>query len=179
MFHGQPSTTTFSSFACSWLLWSYPIATFCNDKKKKWQKHTTPAMQERKNRKMGPSSNVYMLSYHVRKTWYPNMFSLNVLFLTLSSFVVCQKFVLHLLHPCPQFFQKKLNCKTSFWIVEKLGFSVVATVGAASTCLFRLFAQQQRMSYHRSFDFLDCQRRMVLCLVLLRWKRWGQKELKN
>jgi hypothetical protein len=92
--------------------------------------------------------------------------------------VVYQESVLHLLHPCSQIFQKNLNREASFWIIRKLGSNAATTIGVASTCLLRLFARQQKMSYRRWFVFLDHRRRTVLRLVLLHQKRRGQTELK-
>ncbi len=69
---------------------------------------------------------------------------------------------------CPQIFQKNLNHGVSFGIIEILSSSATTTVGITLTCLLLLSIQQQRMSYRRSFTILNCRRRTVLCLVLLR-----------
>ncbi len=86
-----------------------------------------------KAKEAGPSSDVYMLRYHVFLTMF---------FLTLSSFAVCQESVLDLLHPCFQIFQKVLNHEAAFWIIKKLGSNVATTIGVDSMCLLCLFVRQ-------------------------------------
>jgi hypothetical protein len=126
---------------------------------------------------VGPSSDVYMLGYHVKKTWYLKCF-LNYVFPYPIKLYGVPRISIALVG-CPQIFQIFLNHEVSFWIIEKLSSSATTTVGAASTCLLLLSAQQQKMSYRHSFAILNCQKRTVLCLVLLHRKWQGQTKLNN
>jgi hypothetical protein len=64
MLHGQAIEITLSSFACLWLLWSYPIATLCTNNKKNDESIKRLQCKKKKAKKAGPSLDVYMLGYH-------------------------------------------------------------------------------------------------------------------
>ncbi len=72
MLHGQASATTFSSFVCSWLLWSYPIATFNNENKHRTPRNAREKKQKRQAHHQMPTCWGIMVGKHDTLTCFLN-----------------------------------------------------------------------------------------------------------